>query len=246
MDHPSTPPAGSGAPLAANAFTSAGVARGMRAMLPVVVPVFVFGVAFTITARTAGMQGWEVLAMSASVFAGASQFAVLDLWHSPVPWVPLLLATFAVNARHLLLGASLYPWCRSLPPGQLYGAMTVLSDPNWAATVVAQARGERDLGHLFGGGIMLWLVWMAGTTAGLAAGHLDLADIKRFGLDAVFICFFACTLVGLRRGRVDDLPWLVAAGAALAAMWWLPANWHVLVGGLAGGLAGLVQRELRR
>lgn len=228
------------------ALTWAGCRRGAMAILAVLPPVFVFGVAFGIAARGHGLEGWVAALMSALVFAGASQFAVLDLWTKPIPWLPLLVATFAINARHILLGASLRGLCRGLPARKVYGSMTLLSDLNWAALVAAERRGERDLGYLVGAGALMWVTWVTATVIGAVAGGLTLDDVKNYALDLVLVTFFATTLVGLRRGRVDDLPWLVAGLAAMAAVWFLPPNWHVLAGGLAGGIAGLVRDEIRR
>lgn len=210
-------------------------------MVPVVPPVFVFGAAFGVAAHAAGLEGWIAALMSAVVFAGASQFAVLDLWQTPVSWVTLLLATFAINSRHLLLGAALRPLTRGLSAWKRYASMILLSDLNWAALISAEARGERDLGYMVGGGATMWVAWLSGTVIGITLGDFTLEDLQRYGLDLVMVVFFATTLFGLRRGRIDDLPWLVAALASLAALWWLPANWHVMVGGLAGGIAGLIQ-----
>ncbi|MDQ0349354.1 AzlC family ABC transporter permease [Ancylobacter vacuolatus] len=227
-------------------LTWAGCWRGARAILPVLPPVFVFGIAFGIAARGVGLEGWVAALMSMAVFAGAAQFAVLDLWTSPVPWLPLLVATFAINARHILLGASLRALCQGLSPWKVYGAMTLLSDLNWAALIAAERKGERDLGYLVGGGLLMWATWVSATVIGAVAGGLTLDDVKTYALDLVLVAFFATTLVGLRRGRVDDLPWLVAGLAAMGAVWFLPPNWHVMVGGLAGGVAGLIRDELKR
>jgi 4-azaleucine resistance transporter AzlC len=237
----------SASPLPAPAtLTLAGCGRGARAIVAVLPPVFVFGIAFGIAARGAGLEGWLAALMSVAVFAGAAQFAVLDLWTSPVPWLPLLVATFAINARHILLGASLRTLCRGLSLWKVYGAMTLLSDLNWAALIAAERKGERDLGYLVGGGLLMWATWVTATIIGAVAGGLTLDDVKTYALDLVLVAFFATTLVGLRRGRVDDLPWLVAGVAAMGAVWFLPPNWHVMVGGLAGGLAGLIRDELKR
>ncbi|PWC31814.1 AzlC family ABC transporter permease [Azospirillum sp. TSO22-1] len=218
-----------------------GVTRGAREMAFVTASVFLFGVTFGVAARGVGMEGWTALAMSMAVFAGGSQFAALDLWQAPIPWGPLLVATFAVNARHLLLGASLYPWFSGLPPWQRYAAVTLLSDANWAQTVQAHAKGERDAGYLIGSGLVMWAAWAAGTGAGAMLATLSAAALKAFGLDLIFVTFFACILVEMRRDGRDDLPWLVAAVAAVAALWWLPPHWHVLAGGVAGGVAGVLR-----
>ena len=54
----------------------------------------------------------------------------------------------------------------------------------------------------------------------------------------LMLTFFACVLVDM--GRREDIarPWSAAALAALAAVWLLPPNWHILAGGIAGGLVG--------
>lgn len=221
-------------------ITWRGMGRGARELLAVGAYAFVFGVAFGIAARNVGMEGWAANLMSAAVFAGGSQFAVLELWQSPVAWGPLLIATLAVNGRHFLLGASLYPWLRTLPAWQVYLAAVLLSEPNWAKAIEAQAKGERDVGVLVGGGVLLWVAWVAGTVAG--SGFIDLSPehFRRFGLDLVFLTFLSCMLAGLRRGRADDLAWLAAGITALAAMAILPAGWHILAGAVAGGVVGVV------
>ena len=83
------------------------VRQGFVILLPVAAMVLPFGIAFSVAAQQAGLEDLTIIAMSMLVFAGASQFAALELWQSPVPWIPLALVVFAVNARHILMGASL-------------------------------------------------------------------------------------------------------------------------------------------
>lgn len=227
-------------------LTSAGMLRGARQMLFALVSVVLFAMAFGVAARGAGLEGWAAIAMSAAVFAGASQFAALDLMTSPVPWLPLLLVVFAVNARLILMGAALYPWFGRVPFVRRLLPAALLTDINWAQAVQAYDRGERDLGHLVGSGLLLWVTWMAGTAAGATLVDALTIDLDRFGLDLVFLLFFVCMLTGLRRGRSDDIAWVVAGATALLAWHVLPAHWHVLTGAVAGGIAGLVHQERGR
>jgi predicted branched-subunit amino acid permease len=67
-----------------------------------------------------------------------------------------------------------------------------------------------------------------------------IAEPERFGLDVIMGCFLLAMLVGGRRDLSMLVPWGAAALAALAAMAWLPPHSHVIVGALAGGLAGLL------
>ncbi len=175
--------------------------------------------------------------MSASVFAAASQFAVLEIWGTTIPLIPLILIALAVNARHILMGASLYPWLSDLPWSKRLASMLVLSDANFASGLSDYQAGERDVGVLIGGGLALWLAWVLGTTGGLLFGE-QIGDPRAFALDVVMIAFFAALLAGSWNGKAALLPWFAAAIVSLAAYWWAPANWHVVAGALAGGIVG--------
>lgn len=234
------------APEARVRLTTDGMLRGARAMTFALVSVLLFGMAFGVAARGAGLEGWAAVLLSAGVFAGASQFAALDLLASPVPWLPLVLVVFAVNGRHLLMGAALYPWLARLPLRRRLLPAALMTDVNWAQAVMAYDRGERDIGYLVGSGLMLWVTWLAGTGLGAALVEAARIDLDRLGMDLIFLLFFVCMLTGLRRGRGDDIAWAVAGGTALVAAWLLPAHWHVLTGAFAGGLAGLLVDRRRR
>ncbi|MEQ4541284.1 branched-chain amino acid ABC transporter permease [Halomonas desiderata] len=217
----------------------AGVLVGIRRMAPLSLFVVIFGLAFGVAALSRGLSGLEAMLMSALVFAGASQFAALELWGPEIPLLPLIATTFAINARHLLMGAAIQPWLAHLPPVQRYTSLVVMSDSNWAMAVADRQRGESNVGMLVGGGIALWLTWLAGTLLGVIFGS-GIAEPERFGLDVIMGCFLFAMLLGGRRDLSMLVPWGAAALAALAAMAWLPPHSHVIVGALAGGLAGLM------
>ncbi len=221
-------------------FTTAGILAGMRAASLVGLPVVPFGMAFGLAAAEKGLSLEFGLLMSMVVFAGLSQLAALDLWASPIPVIPILLITFTLNTRHLLYGAALSTWTDGVTPWQRYASAAVMADVNWALTMQAKERGETDVGYLFGGGVLLWVIWQLGTVGGFLIGGA-LGDPKSLGLDAVVIALFATTLVGLWRGRDDILPWLAAAAASLVAYEVLPPGWYVIAGALTGGFVGVLR-----
>lgn len=215
---------------------------GFKQLAPISVFVIAFGAAFGLAATQAGLSDPTILAMSALVFAGASQFAALDLWGPQVPLFTLLITVFAINARHLLMGATLYPWLSQLPTAKRYGVMLIASDANWAMSMQAFTRGRPGLGLLFGGGLALWSFWVFGTWLGMAFGNL-LSDPRSLGLDMVMGCFLLAMVVGGEKNLRMFGIWTVAAACSLLAYWYLPENSHVVVGALAGGVAGLAWRE---
>lgn len=221
------------------AFTLAGAVAGARQSVPLALGSAAYGVVFGALARQTGLAPAEALAMSGLVVAGAAQFVALEVWTTPVPVAALLLTTLIVNARHLVMGAALRPWFGRLPARQAYPALFFLSDESWALTHRALASGGRDGAVLLGSGLLLSVGWLAGTATGLAAGA-RIGDPARWGLDFAATAVFAALLTAGWDGPRRLLPWAVAGGVAVLAERWLPGSWYVLLGGVAGGLAGAV------
>lgn len=220
-------------------FTRAGVWHGMKLTGPYSVSALPFGIAFGAAALGVGLTPGEAILMSAATFAGSAQFAVLALWTAvPLPVLAIILTGFLVNARHIVMGAALYPYISTLPKRWVLPVSAGMTDAGWAITLQAMMNGRRDLGILLGTVIMQWPVWVGGTAIGALASSGGL-DVKRWGLDVLIAGVFATSVVGLYRGRDDIWPWLAAVAGTAAALLWLPGNWYILIGGVCAGLAGL-------
>ncbi len=218
-------------------FTTEGAWLGARAILPIVPGAAAFGALYGFLAGQAGMSVVEVAMMSALIFAGASQFLVLELWQEPLPILTLMVAVVIINLRHLLMGAALSPWFREVGPRRSYASLFFMTDESWGVSVNEMNRGGRDAAFLLGAGMTLYIVWVTTTLIGRLGG--DLSDlIESFGLEFLTTIFFVVLLAGFWRGRSDLLPWLAAGAVALATEALLGGTWHILFGALAGSLAG--------
>lgn len=217
------------------------VQQGFVSLVPLSLFVFVFGAAFGLAASQEGLSQLSTVLMSTLVFAGASQFGALDLWGSHVPVLPLVITVMAINARHLIIGATLYPYIRPLKPTVRYGVMLVASDANWAMSMRAfsQNSPSKGLGLLFGGGIAIWLFWAVGTWVGFYFGNA-IQNPSAFGFDMVMGCFLLTMVLGENRNTKTCLIWGAAAISSIGAYLYLPENSHVVVGALVGGLVGVL------
>ncbi|MCC7273304.1 MAG: AzlC family ABC transporter permease [Alphaproteobacteria bacterium] len=217
-------------------FTSAGLRRGARRCLALAAASFVYGIGFGVMADHAGLALGEAVAMSALVYAGASQVVALGMWDDPIPFLAVWLAAIAVNARYLLLGAALRPWLAGLGPGRAYLTLGLISDGTWALALRERAASGRDAAFLVGGGLALWVAWVGSTGLGHALGAV-LGAPSALGLDFLLPAFCATIAIALWRGRGDLGPLLAGGGTALAVAALIDGPWYVVAGGAAGCLA---------
>lgn len=220
---------------------------GARACIPVIISVAAYGMVWGVLARGAGLSLLEVMLMSGLVFAGAAQFVALDLWTATPATLPigaLILAALIVNLRYLLLTATLRPLFK--PDSGFKGAlmMALVTDENWAMTVLEMKKGRGSVAFLLGGGALAYACWMATTMTGHILGSV-IDDPARYGLDFAFTATFLVLLLGMWKSRADLLPWAVAALTAIITARLLDGSWHILIGGIVGSLAGAIADKVR-
>ena len=237
--------AGTPAPLV---FTRAGLLYGMRLAVPTLPALIALALAFGGAASARGMSLSEATSMSAFVAAGAAQMLSLELWTGAWSWgqvLTIMLVTATVNARFILMGASLQPWMRSAPLGQKAVGLFWLFDTSWLITARHEREGGRDMAVLFGAGSLSWAVWVLATLPGYFAGSL-ISDPRRLAIDLVLPLFFAAMAVPLWRGlKVSALPWAIAAGVALAVQQLVPGYAFIIAGALSGAVTGALSRGRR-
>ncbi|WP_051353538.1 AzlC family ABC transporter permease [Acinetobacter nectaris] len=216
---------------------------GFKQLLPISIFVAIFGGAFGLAASQTNIDHTATVLMSASVFAGASQFATLELWKgSHIPFFSLFITVFFINARHILMGASLYPWLKHLSPLKRYAILLVISDANWASSFQAFNQQKPGIGLLFGGGLALWVFWVLGTVLGIYFGYM-IHNPYALGLDMVMACFLLTMVVGGQKNMRVFTIWATAAISSLLAYLYLPKNSHVVVGAFVGGIVGFLWKS---
>lgn len=216
-------------------FTLDGLLQGVRGVGVLVPGCAMFGMAFGVMAKATGLGIWESMLLSAWVNAGGAQIATLQAWADPVPLLAVVLTTLAMNARYLLLGAALRPWFGRLPAGQTYPSLFVLGDANCAMGLRRHADGQSDAAFILGSGLVLWVVWVAGTAAGHAFGQV-LGDPRRLGIDFMLGAFFATMAAGWLDRRSNLLPFAVGVACAIVIDRLFGAPWSILLGASMGTL----------
>lgn len=208
---------------------------------PLFLTSLLIGIPYGVVARQAGLSIAEASAMSVIVFAGAAQFATVELLRSGADGPLIVLTVLLINARHLLMATALRPFVSSASLPRRLGLAYVLTDEAFAMGIGWFRRGHRDLTYYTVFASLLWCCWNAGTLLGATFGA-DIRDPQRFGVDfAITASFVAIVVLGIRhRGDaiVAVVAVLVAAGLRLAG-----ASAVAVV--IAGALAPVVAFALR-
>lgn len=220
-------------------LTAKGVLQGMGRLFPLSVFVVPFGIAFGIAATEQGLGPVQATVMSALVFTATAQFAALEFLGEPVAFLSLGLVVLALSGRHIVMGAALSTWVNQLPIGSRLATLALLTDASFAHCQTLLRRGDGDLGPLLGGGLMLWLAWVASTAAGAFGGDL-VGDTEAYGFGVVMLCFFAATVFGVLRDSTSLVPSaIVAMGVSASTISILPTGWNIILAALVGGVVCL-------
>ncbi|NVO17632.1 MAG: AzlC family ABC transporter permease [Rhodoplanes sp.] len=239
-EHPSSPEhhhqrPGRAPPL----VTGAGFLRGARLALPVMPGMMAIALATGASAARVGLSFGENLVMCATMFASASQLVVFELWpdrFTPDAVLGLALIALTVNARMLLITASLRPWMGGLP-AWIYPLLHLTSDPSWIVSMRYRNEGGTDAGVFFGASVLLASFWLCFTQLGFVLGAL-VSEPRRWGFDLIMPVFFAAMLVPLWRGRRNAVPWVVAGAVALAVERLVGGWYFIVAGAIAGAVTG--------
>jgi len=208
---------------------------------PVFVTAVFVGIAFGLTGRQSGLGVLETSATSVIVFAGASQFVMVDLLRTGAPAPVIVLTVVLLNARHLLMAAAMRPFVGTASLARRLGFAYILTDEAFALGIGWFRRGHRDLRYYTVFGTVLWCSWNLGTVLGATFGA-DLQDPQRFGIDfAITAVFVAIVVIGLRH-RADAV---VAVAAVIVAAGLRLAGASAVAVVVAGALAPLVAFALR-
>ena len=210
---------------------------GARAVAAVGIAVFGFGVSFGLLARSAGMGWLAPIVMSATTFAGSSQFAAASVLDAGGTVAAAIAAAVLLNARYGPIGISVAPSMEGGVWSRLVRAQLIV-DETWA--VSARGDGGFDVAKLTGAGLTLYAAWVVGTIVGVVFGSA-LGDPSTLGLDAAFPALFLALLIPHLRSRRAVLAALIGAAIALALIPIAPPGVPIVAAAL-GTLVGVRRR----
>lgn len=217
------------------------IRHGFRTSGDYFLSTFMFGVMFGIAAAASGIEDWQALLMSASVFTASGQFAALEFWQAPLPLATIALSVFLVSTRNILLGMAMTHHFDGHSLGRRIVWLYMLNDPGVVNSFRMDAEIDR-LGYVTGYGISMMISWLTSTYIGMNIAHL-VADFDLGRIDFAGPLVIATMMMLFFKGsKSAPAPWLVSGAIALLLFEVGAANYVILlVSVLAGIVVAMVQ-----
>jgi predicted branched-subunit amino acid permease len=211
-------------------LVSARLRQGMKAAIPIWIAFVPSSIAWGIAAQAHGLTLQEILLMSALVYSGPAQFAVLAPLAEGKSALQVLIAGFLMNLRFLPMSAALAPFFRGVKRWPLLLASQVVSASSFivpylqfekergaateAAGGPAGVDGSGNLAFFVGVGATSFSVWVLGTGIGYGVA-LGFPPGFEEALKFILPGYFAGLLVVEMRSRAVALVCLVSLLAAI-------------------------------
>ena len=215
----------------------------LRQCLSVGIATGAYGISFGALSVAAGLSLWQTMALSALLFSGASQFAVVGIIAAGGSGAAAVATSSLLGMRNGLYGLQMsrllgVSGLRKVPAAHL----TI--DESTAVAIGQPERAAQRLGF-WGTGLSVFVLWNLTTLLGAIVGNA-LGNPERYGLDAAAPAAF-CALLWPRL-RSGDTRAVAAAAAVIALVVapHAPAGIPVLVAALAAIVAGVLPQRTRR
>jgi 4-azaleucine resistance transporter AzlC len=217
------------------------VKDGIAAAWPICLGYAPIGLAFGVLAQKAGLSPAEIGLMSLLVFAGSAQFIAVSMLSDGAAAVPIILTTFTVNLRHLLMSSSLAVHLRRLNAGWLSLYAYGVTDESFALNMARFREEAWDWRRALVLNHTANLAWIISTVIGGFGGQFIPAGA--FGIDYALPAMFICLLVLQIRGGLYVAVALIAGLLAVAFSLLIPGNAYIVAATVAAATIGVFLRR---
>jgi len=172
-----------------------GYVQGIMDCLPTLLGYISIGIAFGVIGIASNLNVWEVALLSILVYAGSSQFIICALLVAQTPFSIIILTTFIVNLRHLLLCLTLAPYFKKDSLAKNIGIGALVTDESFgvAATRISQ-KGQLNFKWMNGLNLTAYFFWILSSIVGAILAQW-IADPEVLGLDFALPAMFVALLV---------------------------------------------------
>ncbi len=218
------------------------ITKGMRQAVPIVFGYIPIGFAYGVLAQKSGLGVFAGIGMSALVFAGSAQLIAVGLFAAGASALSILITTFVVNLRHLLMSAALAPKLNGWKKWQIALFGFQMTDETFALHSSRMAKQQPAKSEIFALNVTAQSSWILGSAFGFFMGG-QITDVAPVGLDFALPAMFIALLVP-HLVKPVTLAMAALAGALSVALFLLGfSQSHVIVATIVCATLGLMVEQ---
>ena len=202
---------------------------GLIASIPVAIGYFPVAMGFGLIAKNMSLSFSDTSLMSIMVYAGAAQFMALDLIRAGVSYAGIILATFLLNLRHMMMSASLAVEFKNIPKKFLPLIGFGITDE--AFSVISFNKDKIDLVFVSTVVLISYGSWIAGTLVGFAIGEILPKSLQSSLSIGLYAMFAALLFPEIKKSNKTLILGLMAAGiyAVLYYLNLFASGWDIIL-----------------
>lgn len=215
------------------------VKRVLTPALPVVLGYIPVGFAYGVLGVNAGISTLNTILMSIMVFAGSAQLMATGFFAQGLNPFSIIITTFIVNLRHMLMSASLSSHMKEWKKIEVAGFCYELTDETFAVHSLRFSEGDTSALPAMSINFICQFSWVVGTILGVLAGNL-ISDVKPFALDYALPAMFIALLILQVHHRKHVIVAII--GAVISIILWKfgITQWNVILATVIGATFGAI------
>jgi|AntRauTorckE6833_2_1112554.scaffolds.fasta_scaffold00160_14 4-azaleucine resistance transporter AzlC len=216
------------------------VIDGVKNSIPVILGYLPIGISYGILALGTDLPPYLIVGMSVFVFAGSSQLIAVNMLAAQAAVIPVIMTTFLINLRHILMSASLSLHFKKTSSKLLPFIGFVITDESFAlgSTLLEEERENKGIFFL-AMGLSAYLGWVFSSLIGVILGSYILSfeiPVIDFVLPAMFIILLIMQI----KDRMDIVVSILAGLLSIILYFLIPGNWNIIIATVAASILGVM------
>jgi 4-azaleucine resistance transporter AzlC len=200
--------------------------RGLKAGLPIAIGYLPIAITFGLLSKTYGLPFMDSLGMSLFIFAGASQFMALSMLAMGTSGFELILATFIINIRHLLMSASISE--KGKPEAKWKKAIYAFGITDETFSVASLSKDEITSSYMYGLITMAYGSWVINTGIGFGIGSSLPHILQKSMSIALYAMFIGLIVPSLKKHRKVVILFISSAFLSTVFSLILTTGWAIV------------------